>query len=243
MSYILINCDFDEEPSPRAFLYRSYADSIIQAGGLPVMMPILKEKNSIRRLLRNAGGVLLSGGDDPNPARFGEELHPTTKLMNADKEESDFLLAVEALKSGKPVLGICWGLQLINLVRGGTLIQDIPSQVENAIVHRLPHRKPAYHRIEIAEKSLLARVLRGTDRDGRKGAKLTAEVNSFHHQAVKEIGKGLRRVASAGDGVTEALEGEGDRFLLGVQWHPERMPDDPFARRLFQAFVRASTRV
>ncbi len=242
MSYILINCDFDERPNPRAFLYRSYADSVIRAGGLPVMMPILKKKDKIRSLLKDAGGILLSGGDDPNPARYREKLHTATRLMNQDKEECDFMLASEALKSAKPVLGICWGLQLMNLALGGTLVQDIPTHVENAVTHRLPRRQPAYHDVAIVEDSLLAGILHSAGDEGARGAERTAQVNSFHHQAVKGIGKGLRSVASAQDGVIEAVEGGSDRFLLGVQWHPERMPDDPFARRLFQAFVRATTR-
>jgi putative glutamine amidotransferase len=271
MSCILVNCDFDEKPSPRAFLYRSYADSVLRAGGLPIMMPVLKKKDTIRSLLKNVGGVLLSGGDDPNPARYGEKLLPATRLMNPDKEECDFILASEALRSRKPIFGICWGLQLINLVAGGTLIQDIPSQVGMTVTHKLPRRQSAYHKIEVVEDSLMGRLLRSTREDNgltgappptrkegpvqgtcgatqrtshaaRKGTELTVTVNSFHHQAVKDVGRGLRKVALAGDGVIEALEGGSDRFLLGVQWHPERMPDDPFARRLFQAFVRASTR-
>lgn len=247
MALILVNCDFDEKPDPRSFLYRSYTDSILRAGGVPILMPILRKREEIRKLLSLAQGVLLSGGDDPNPKRYGEELHPKTLLMNPEKEEADFMLAEEALKSGLPVFGICWGMQLINIVLGGNLIQDIPSEKSRDTVHKLPDRQPAYHKIMVESFSRVGEMIRRCGWEGhgqkKKSAEpLSVEVNSFHHQAVNRLGGGLRSVAVAPDGIVEAVEGDTARFLVGVQWHPERMPNDPLAQELFKTFVGVCSR-
>ncbi|MGC8875347.1 MAG: gamma-glutamyl-gamma-aminobutyrate hydrolase family protein, partial [Chloroflexia bacterium] len=172
-------------------------------------------------------GVLLTGGYDLPPEWYGQELHPRTKLADPQRLEGSRRLAEQAVNRGLPVLGICMGCQLLNVILGGDLIQDIPDLVGTAVPHS-PFG--TFHRVRLDPGSRLFGILEAED----------LEVNSSHHQAVGRPGSGLRPVAWAPDGVIEALESEDERFLLAVQWHPERMLDRPEQRALFQAFVDAA---
>jgi putative glutamine amidotransferase len=178
-------------------------------------------------LLRRARGWVFSGGDDISPEYYGEKPHPRLKEVVPERDRMDLLVARAVLAEGHPVLGICLGVQLLNVAAGGTLVQDIPSQVEGAI----PHADGARHRVRIEPGTRLAEI----------AGEGEVEVNSYHHQALGRLGRGFRATARSADGVLEAIERPGDPFVLGVQWHPEREGCAPGAAEgLFRAFVRAA---
>ena len=170
-------------------------------------------------------GVLLGGGGDVDPACYGQSRHPESKDIDEGRDELELRLTREALAAGMPVLGICRGAQVLGVALGGSLIQDIPTLVSNPREHS---GQP--HQVEIASGSRLAGIL-GCSR---------AEVNSFHHQANGRLGAWARAVAWSQDSVIEAIEGVESEFVIGVQWHPERMPCEPRQGRLFAAFVAAA---
>ena len=226
---ILIGCDVDEGQRPACRLNLEYADGIIAVGGVPLILPPLEA--DLAAVLEWADGVLFTGGNDYDPAVYGQPIHKTAVLLHPRRGRSDLLLARHVLAGSLPVLGICGGLQLLNIALGGDLVQDIPDQVPGALPHRAPQGVPSIrHQVRIQPGSLLESVVKGRD----------ASVNSYHHQAVGRAGRGLRISASAPDGVVEGIEGEAaGRFLLAVQWHPERDPDaDSWA--LFGAFIEAA---
>lgn len=226
-----VNCDFATEPKRRAFLYESYIDAVVGAGGVPLLLPPLEDRADLALVFDRLHGVLFTGGDDLNPQRWGESPHPANDALDARKERSDFVLIELAEARRLPVLGICGGCQLINVARGGSLIQDIPSAIGGQIRHRGTPTAPAEHDID---------VLAGTGLAGHVGAG-RLRVNSAHHQAVGRLGQGLRVTARSADGVIEGIEGEAPgRLLLGVQWHPERIFDWPGQRALFAALVAAA---
>jgi putative glutamine amidotransferase len=207
--------------------YARYCRAVEQAGGRTVLIPLLDEEE-LAVFVSNLDGVLLVGGADLPPDLYGEEAHPTVRLI--ERERAEYLIAVArlAVNGQTPVFGICLGQQVMNVARGGTLIQDIPSEVEGALVHR---GDGAHHAVRVVEGSRLAGIV-GT----------SLEVNSSHHQAVETLGEGLVVTARSPDGVIEAIELAGERFVVVVQWHPERMLDEPEQRALFRAFVEACRR-
>lgn len=226
-----INCDYEEKgKQPYSFLYRDYGEAIIAAGGIPLLLPIIKDKNDVELLLTKIGGLLLTGGNDIPPHRYGKEKHKNTVCVHPDKDISDFTLLETAIKVKKPILAICYGTQLVNVALGGSLIQDIPSEVETPIIHKDSNNKQYTHSVTVNKDTLLYKIV-GTDR---------IEANSTHHQAIKKAGKGLTDTAHTADGITEAIELNDYQFLLGVQWHPERMIDIPHHLALFKALVNAS---
>lgn len=171
-------------------------------------------------------GLLLSGGGDIHPSCYGRDLHPRTADIDTARDELELRLVREALAAGMPILGICRGAQVLGVALGGTLVQDIPSETPSP----QKHSEGACHRVRVAKASRLWGIL-GCERP---------EVNSFHHQANDSPGDGARAVAWAEDDVVEAIEANGDGFVIGVQWHPERMCDrDEAQRRLFTAFLAA----
>ena len=176
-------------------------------------------------------GVLLTGGGDVHPRRYGQEPDPSLTGLDDARDEFELALVGEALARGMPVLGICRGCQMLGVAVGGDLIQDVPTMVERAQQHRAPKGAlPARHAVRMAEGSLLMAIA--------KAARITT--NSFHHQANGRLGKAVRAVGWAPDGVVEAIELAGSAFVVGVQWHPERMfRTAPRQRRLFAAFVSA----
>ncbi len=175
--------------------------------------------------ITNLDGLLLSGGGDIDPALFGQARHPKTDGVDAARDELELRLAREAVAAGLPVFGICRGAQVFGVAFGGNLTQDIPDLVPNARQHA-----DSTHEVRVLAGSLLGRLL-GSER---------LEVNSFHHQANGITGGGLRAVAWADDNVIEAIEAPEPGFVLGVQWHPERMVADPVQGKLFAAFVAAA---
>lgn len=226
-----INCDYEVKGKrPYSFLYRNYSEAIIAAGGVPVLLPVIREKGDAELCVQRIDGLLLSGGDDIPPQRYGEERHEKTVCIHQDKDISDFALLQAAMQTKKPVLAICYGIQLINVALGGTLIQDIPSECITAIVHKDLHNKQYTHPVTIKKESFLYKIV-GTG---------TLEANSTHHQAIKSLGKGLLDTAHTPDGIIEAIEHEDYPFLVGVQWHPECLIDTPYHAALFKAFIHAS---
>jgi putative glutamine amidotransferase len=227
-----IGSDVYLEPGKRdrAFAFTTYVDSIRRAGAVPVVIP--PQPENAREVVENLDGLLLAGGDDCDPAAYGEERHPTVEPMDPRRQDNDLNLARVARERGIPTLGICLGLQVMNVAAGGTLIQDIPSQLETDIEHVSEPEDRARHDVMIERETRLSSIL---------GAR-EINVNSSHHQAIHPsgIGNGLRITAHAPDGIVEGLEDPQHPFYVGVQWHPEDMPREESASKIFRAFVDAA---
>lgn len=217
------------------YLRRYYAEAVAAAGGVPVHIPLIPDREYLAALAARLDGLMLSGSDsDVDPARFGEEPHPRLGAVYRERDETDLLLLELAETRRLPVLAICFGMQSLNVARGGTLVQDIASQVTGALKHerRVPHTDFS-HSISIEADSMLARLAGGA----------AARVNSSHHQAIKEVGENLRVVARAADSVIEAVaDTRPDRYVLGVQWHPEiGWERDSLSQAIFKDFVAAAS--
>jgi putative glutamine amidotransferase len=208
-----------------------YARAVDGAGGLPVVLPPLEDA-AVPALVDHLAGVCVSGGPDMDPAAYGAAPHP--RLGPVEPELDAFELAVvrHADARGIPVLGICRGCQVLNVARGGTLHQHVPDVVAGSIAHRqtAPGMETS-HDIRIDRGSNLAEIVGPDDLD----------VNAFHHQAVDRLGRGLRAVAWAPDGIVEAIEGDGEALYLGIQWHVETLVHLPRHARLFEALVAAAS--
>jgi putative glutamine amidotransferase len=220
-----------ELETDRFYLGRHYSEAVEGAGGLPVHLPLIPNAEYIAAVMAGLDGLLLPGSDsDVDPARYGHEPHPQLGHVVPEKDETDLLTLREAERRAMPIFAICFGIQSLNVSRGGTLIQDIPSQLPNAIKHNQGAPRDRHsHRVRILEGSLLGQ-LAGGDR---------APVNSHHHQAVETLGRELVATAWAPDGLVEAVEDpRSDRFVLGVQWHPELAWErDVLSQALFNRFV------
>jgi putative glutamine amidotransferase len=219
-----------EPPRREMALGLTYLRAIERAGGLPVVIPPLPI-DAIPSLMENLHGVLLSGGPDIHPEAYGEAPHPELGPTWRDLDATEIALARHAVASGIPLLAISRGAQALNIARGGTLFQHLPERFGRAIQHRqLAGRPGSTHPVEIADDSALARALGCTELD----------VNSYHHQSTSGLGRGVRAVAWAPDGVVEAIEVPMSPFTVGVQWHAESMSDSPPHARLFRGFVEAA---
>ncbi|PYU24013.1 MAG: hypothetical protein DMG30_09790 [Acidobacteria bacterium] len=210
--------------------YERYLRTVRAAGGEPVEISLSLTPAALKRMAESLDGVILPGSPaDVEPRRFGSLGHPQSAHPDKRREHTDDGLLHHALARGKPVLAICYGAQLLNVHLHGTLVQDIPSELPNPMDHDGGARRTeSLHRIRI-QSGQLAKLAGGS----------SARVNSSHHQSVCKPGRGLRVAARAPDGVIEALEWTGGPgWAFGVQWHPERMPDDPFAAALFRKLVR-----
>lgn len=216
-----------------------YEESVRRAGGEPRVLDRSGDRPA--DVVRGAAGLLLAGGGDVRPAIFGEAAHATFSAAEDGRDEYEIELLRVALEADIPVLAICRGIQVLNIARGGTLIQDIPSQLSGALEHELevpPHDAFALaHEVWVAKESRLATLL-GERLIGADGC----DVNSRHHQAVRTLGEGLVATATAPDGVIEAVEDPNRRFCVGVQWHPENFWRTGEFRALFEGFVSACAR-
>lgn len=214
-----------EEEEGHFWLRDDYVQVVEKAGGLPIILPVIREE-MIADCLEICSGFLFTGGGDIDPVYWGETPGPDMGRIDPERDRFEMLLARYAHQRGKPVLGICRGCQVLNVAAGGSLFQHISSSLchqQNA------PRNYVIHDIVVMEDSLLIGVL------GRQ----TLRVNSFHHQAVHKTAPGLKASAWAPDGVVEAVESEMHPFWLGVQWHPEALTDQ-LSDRLFRAFVKAA---
>ena len=212
------------------------AARVLSAGGVPVLLPPQLDESGRAELWTRLDALVLSGGGDVDPARFGEPPHAKVYEVSAERDELELGFTRRALDDGVPLLAICRGVQVLNIALGGTLYQDIPSEPGSAVDHsqKAPRHQPT-HRVKVmGEGTRLGSVVGATE----------LEVNSFHHQAIKQLGAGLREVAWAEDGIIEGVEmGGAHSFVLGVQWHPEDLIErDAAARSLFTAVVDAARR-
>lgn len=214
----------------RSFAYLTYAEAVRRAGAIPVLVPPQPENAS--ELVDALDGVLLAGGGDCDPAIYGEEMHPTVDPMDPRRQANDLALAHAAREKGVPTFGICLGLQVMNIDAGGSLIQDIDSQHDTEIGHASQPEDRVRHDVMIEQGTQLASYLSESE----------LNVNSSHHQAIREVGQGLRVTAHAPDGIIEGLEDPRHPFYLGVQWHPEDMTGEGSATSLFAAFIDAARR-
>ena len=220
-----------EQTTNRFYLGRDYSEAVEAAGGLPIHISLIPKADYIDSVVAQLDGILLPGSDsDVDPLRYGQQPHPQLGTVQTIKDETDLLVIAAAERRRIPIFAICFGMQILNVSRGGTLIQDINSQVPNAIKHEQgPPRDRPSHRIHLNENTRLWSLAGAVD----------ALVNSHHHQAVESIGADLVATAWSTDGVVEALEDpRPDRFIVAVQWHPELgWQNDLFSQRLFRAFM------
>lgn len=218
----------------RSAVNQQYVTAVAAAGGAPIVVPIGLDEEALRRIYAELDGLLLPGGDDVAPGRYGQEPHPNLGLVDDARDELELTLATWALRDRLPTLGICRGIQVLAVAAGGTLYQDLPSQLENAHLHdvREHGRDHLAHDLIVERGSRLHTIL-------GPGAAL---VNTFHHQAVLDVPQGFVVTARAPDGVVEAIEAEGPDFLVGIQCHPEGIwqTTAPQFARLFSAFVEAA---
>ncbi len=233
-----------------------YESAVALAGGEPVRIALYQGPSEIKKAAENCDGVLLPGSKaDVDPARFRAARSPKTAAADPRRDAVDNLLLDDGYRLRKPVLGICYGLQSLNVYRQGSLIQHIPDSLPKGTRAKVDHeagsKVPAAHSVEIESESLLGQILSGKGdpqrsrhaQPGGQASNIILPVNSSHHQSADSVGTGLRIVARCPlDGIIEALEGTAaDHFVLAVQWHPERSVDqDEASRQIFCAFVQAA---
>jgi len=229
MTKPLIGIGTDVKPGDTrdsAFAYLTYVEALKRAGAVPVLIP--PQPENATEAVAGLDGILLAGGDDCDPTVYGEEPHPTCEPMDPRRQQNDLALARAAHELGVPTLGICLGVQIMNVAAGGTLIQHIESEIEHASSPADRKR----HDIQIHDQTYLATLVGAGSHN----------VNSSHHQAIRTLGQGLRVTALAPDGIIEGLEDPAHPFYVGVQWHPEDMNGESSASSLFTAFVKAAAR-
>jgi putative glutamine amidotransferase len=212
-----------------------YEESVRRAGA-DVHVVVTTEQSPMD-VVANSDGILLAGGGDVLPSIYGHEAHHTFDAAESGRDDFELELVRLATEADVPLFAICRGIQVLNVARGGTLVQHIPEQVAGAIEHSVREPRAAIaHEVWVTAGSLIDRLMTETEEDGG------FPVNSRHHQSVKTLGSGLVTTATAPDGVVEAIEDPSKRFFLGVQWHPENFYRTGEFRALFEGFVTAATR-
>ncbi len=224
-----------EMETRRFYLGRDYSEAVEACGGVPVHLSLIPKAEYISEAMKDLDGVLLPGcNTDVDPHYYGEDPHHKLGTVITEKDETDRLVLAEVERGNLPLLAICYGMQALNVFRGGSIIQDIESQVPKSIKHEqgTPHARNS-HSLKIAAGSILSGL------DAVKKAKAAIRVNSSHHQAIRKTGKNLKAVAWAKDGIIECIQDtRKGRFALGVQWHPEMTADfDDVSREIFALFV------
>lgn len=222
--------------SGRSSAYLRYSEVIADAGGVPVLIPLAKSEAIAEETIRKVDGVMFIGGEDFNPAYFGESVLNETVDINGPRDTSDIWLMEAALHSKKSILGICRGVQLMNICLGGSLYQDLPVQYDGV----LPHSDTT-HLTMIEPGSRIGKILLSAGAETGEDIFIKIKVNSFHHQSIKDVAPTLTVTAKAPDGVVEAVEMPGRRFVVGTQFHPEipASKGDPLWQALFKAFVKS----
>ena len=224
------------QPEEIAFhaIATTYTRAVEMAGGAPVLIPLRLGEETLHAIFSRLDGLLLAGGVDVHPKEFGEEVQSYCGEIHPERDVVELQLVRWALASQTPILGICRGIQLLNVAAGGSLYQDIPAQVPGALHHSQRKGDPynlRVHSIQIDPESILARAINRPE----------VQVNSLHHQGVKDLAPGLLASGFAPDGLVEVVELPGYHFGIAVQWHPEWLTNQASARRLFQAFVSAAS--
>ena len=214
------------------YTFGEYSQAIQYCGGAPLLIPVDQNRDTLRTILDRLDGLLLSGGPDINPRFYGEQPLAGLGEIDEDLDRMELEAAKIAFQKDLPILAICRGIQILNVSQGGTLYQDIPTQVQESINHvQKAEKKVNTHLIRIEGETLLHGIF----------GKREIWVNGKHHQAIKDLAPGLTISAKAADGMIEAVEHASKKFALGVQWHPEgTWEEDPYSKKLFQAFVRAA---
>lgn len=215
-------------------LVQAYVDSIMQAGGVPVLIPSMLAEQGWNVLYERLDGIMFSGGGDIATEHFGGEDHPRVNGVDPLRDSVELSLFRAAVDGDKPFLGVCRGMQIVNVGLGGTLYTHIPGQHPNALDHAYPTnmRATLAHEVKVEEGTHLANVV----------GEPILKVNSMHHQGLKDVAPELRITAYAPDGLVEAVELPGHPFGLAVQWHPEWLTDQRPTQNLFKAFVKAAER-
>ncbi len=221
----------DADKHPLTALQNSYLNAVRQAGGLPIPIPNALEEDELADLYARLDGILLSGGGDIDPETFGGESHPRVDGVDPSRDFTELFLMRAAAQDGKPALGICRGAQLMNVALGGTLYTHLYAQLPGALDHAYPGnlRRVIVHEVKVEANSRAAQIFGET----------LLNVNSLHHQGIKDLAPSLRATGCAPDGLTETVELRDHPFGLAVQWHPEWLTDQLPMRRLFRAFVEA----
>lgn len=220
---------------PTYFLRARYIRAVEELGGIPMILPLVAEPSARRRLLDRVDGLLITGsGPDLPPRLYGEQQRYKFPLVSERRADFELELVHQARKRDLPLLGICGGMQAVNVACGGSLFQDIPTQVPGALDHRQKAKAiHVAHTVVVTPKSLLNKVV----------ATRQLMVNSSHHQSVKTVAPSLKASAMAPDGIIEAIESPAHRFLLAIQWHPEFLFErHAVHRRLFEALLHAARR-
>jgi putative glutamine amidotransferase len=234
-----------EELSHTTKKLQYYFDCVEAASAEAIGISLYLPPDQRAALIRSLDAFVLPGApSDVDPGRYRAVRHPKTNASDENREHTDYTILKHALANAKPVLAICYGCQMLNVCLGGTLYQDIASELQTTIEHSRAGLSAdsldPRHSVRIEFGSRLAQVASSSGLPKRDGG-FAAEINTSHHQSVRDLGNGLRVAAVAPDGVIEAIEHEPHKhWVVGVQWHPERMPDDPLAQRLFEQLVTAA---
>lgn len=213
-----------------AGVQHTYIRAVAMNGGMPILIPSILSQEDLFELYSQVDGVLFSGGGDISVKYFNGEDHPMISLVDDDRDVTELSLLKQSVKDGKPLLAICRGLQVMNVALGGTLYTHIPDQFPNALHHDNEEFTEIIHPVRVDETSRMAEIFGET----------LLNVNSLHHQGLKDVASSLRIVGHAPDGMIEAVELPDHPYAMGVQWHPEWLTDQPVMQRLFKSFVEAS---
>jgi putative glutamine amidotransferase len=215
-------------------LPKAYSEAIIRTGGIPLILPTGIE-DDVEQILSMLDGIVFSGGGDINPLLFNEEPHASLGEVTPSRDIVELKIASRALELDKPILGICRGAQILSIVAGGTIYQDIHNQYGKTVLQhsQIAPKEHCSHTVHVEQNSLLHSIV-GSD---------TIQVNSYHHQSINQMPTGFRRSGVASDGIIEAIEGVGKKFVLGVQWHPEQlaMVGDSNSLKIFQRLIEMSS--